>query len=213
MNMRSSWLASSRHLRTYTIKTRNEESSRNLFSSARDGFNSKDRIAGSVPYHTSYTLLQHPLPPSSPLYPSKLDSKFSPLLRELTLQTKFKNGLVNFWHPFESGQETKEVEESLQRQGEEEYPLLVYAASPGSDNVGLRIGQRIQSAPLVSRSTASEVPVLLGRLSAGAVEVSETDCSSSSSPSSQANVKTEDEEQAIILLSFLMYGNETPTIA
>ncbi|PAV18004.1 sucrase ferredoxin-like family [Pyrrhoderma noxium] len=68
-------------------------------SSSSESSTSKS-IVGTAPFYTSYTLLQHPISPSSPEFPPKIDSKFSPLLRELVVEMAWRDGIPNFWHPY-----------------------------------------------------------------------------------------------------------------
>ncbi|KAI5122827.1 hypothetical protein M0805_003122 [Coniferiporia weirii] len=125
-------------LRPPTLASRQRR--RWLFTAVKEALKGSTSIVGTVPYHTSYTLLRHPHPPSA--YPAKLDARFSPLYRDLTLQAKMRGagGLVNFWWDPEA-EEADGDEPAFAREGEgeggaevgtlgEDYPVTVFGA-PG----------------------------------------------------------------------------------
>lgn len=53
-------------------------------------------LAGTVPLHKSYTLIHHPLAPSSSSFPSRPDKSFSTLYQSLLVRATRHGGLINF---------------------------------------------------------------------------------------------------------------------
>ncbi|KAL5505073.1 hypothetical protein ACEPAH_7736 [Sanghuangporus vaninii] len=103
-----------------------------------------ESVVGSAPYHTSYTLLRHPKPPST--YPSRLDADFSKIGRELMIQAARRKAVVNFW--WDGSLEGEKNDEAGER-----YPFLTFYF-PTSEERPSALGVRIRNGYVTSDQNA-----------------------------------------------------------